>query len=367
MKQTSDFRDPVLARHLIDRLKDRSKQSISLMEVCGTHTVAISRNGIRQVIPETIKLLSGPGCPVCVTANSDIDRAIELAKVDGVIMTTFGDMMKVPGSYSSFSKEKAAGADIRVVYSTVDALKIAEDNPDREVVFFGVGFETTSPTIALSIVEAKRRGLKNYSVYAHHKVVPPAMAALLSLGEVKIDGFICPGHVSAIIGSAPYEFIAEDYGIPCVITGFEPIDILQGILMLVEQIETGRSEVEIQYTRTVRPEGNPTAVKLLEDIFEITDADWRGIGVISGTGMSLRPEYAEFDATKRFSVELPPVREPKGCACGEILRGVKLPHECGLFAKACTPEHPIGPCMVSTEGSCAAYYRYDRGMTIEVS
>ncbi|MCL5292825.1 MAG: hydrogenase formation protein HypD [Actinobacteria bacterium] len=360
MKLVSEFRDPNLAKYLIDRLKATSSRAISLMEVCGTHTVAISRNGMRQVIPETIKLLSGPGCPVCVTANSDIDYAIELAKTDGVTMTTFGDMMKVPGSYSSFTKEKAAGADIRVVYSTIDALKIAEENPDREIVFFGVGFETTSPTVALSVVEAKKRGLKNYSVYARHKVVPPAMAALLSLGEVKIDGFICPGHVSAVIGSAPYEFIAEDYGIPCVIVGFEPIDILQGILMLVEQVESGRSEVEIQYKRTVRPEGNPAAVKLLNEVFKVTDADWRGIGVIPATGMALKPEFAGFDAEKRFSVELPPTREPKGCACGEILRGVKLPYECKIFGKSCTPEHPVGPCMVSTEGACAAYYRYDR-------
>ncbi|MHB0977320.1 MAG: hydrogenase formation protein HypD [Candidatus Aquicultorales bacterium] len=359
MKHISEYRDPVLAKSLIDRINSTSKRPISLMEVCGTHTVAISRNAIRQVIPDTIRLLSGPGCPVCVTANADIDYGIELAKLDGVIMTTFGDMMKVPGSYSSFSKEKAAGADIRVVYSTIDALKIAEDNPDRQVVFYGVGFETTAPTIALAVVEAKKRGLRNFSVYARHKVVPPAMAALLSLGEVKIDGFICPGHVSAIIGSEPYRFIAEDYAIPCVIIGFEPVDILQGILMLVEQVESGRSEVEIQYTRTVRPEGNPTAVKLLDQVFKTADADWRGIGIITATGLSLRPEYSDFDAEKRFQIELPPTKEPKGCACGEILRGVKLPYECKIFGKSCTPEHPVGPCMVSTEGSCAAYYRYE--------
>lgn len=365
MKSISDFRDAGLARHLVEKINSTSTRKINLMEVCGTHTVAISRNGIRQVIPKTIKLLSGPGCPVCVTANADIDRAIELAKLDGVIMTTFGDMMKVPGSYSNFAKEKAAGADIRVVYSTVDALKIAEENPDREVIFFGVGFETTAPTVALSVIEARKRHLKNYSVFAKHKVVPPAMAALLSLGEVKIDGFICPGHVSAVIGSAPYEFIAEDYGIPCVIVGFEPIDILQGILMLVEQIESGRSEVDIQYTRTVRPEGNPTALKLLDEVFKISDADWRGIGVIHATGLELRPEFAEFDAEKRFSVEPPPTKEPKGCACGEVLRGVKLPFDCKMFGRSCTPEHPVGPCMVSTEGSCAAYYRYERA-NIEV-
>ncbi len=359
MKHLSEYRDSSIARKIIEAINSASKKKINLMEVCGTHTVAISKSGIREMLPSSVTLLSGPGCPVCVTPNCDLDKAIALAHLPDVILITFGDMMKVPGSYSSLSKEKAKGYDIRIVYSTLDALKIAEENPNKKVIFFGVGFETTSPTIALSIVEAKMRNLKNYSVLARHKTVPPAMAALLSLGEVKIDGFICPGHVSTIIGSIPYEFIAEN-GIPCVISGFEPLDILQSILMLIKQIENGKAEVEIEYKRSVRPEGNLNAIKIMEEVFEPSDTDWRGIGVIPGSGLKLKDKYESFDADKNFEVEVPPTKDTKGCSCGEILRGVKFPYDCSLFGRVCTPENPVGPCMVSSEGSCAAYYRYGK-------
>lgn len=357
MKYLSEYRNPSIAKKLIKTINSISKKKINLMEVCGTHTVAISKSGMRQVLPSTITMLSGPGCPVCVTPNCDLDKAIALAQMPDVILTTFGDMMKVPGSYSSLAREKANGFDIRIVYSTLDALKIAKENPHKKVVFFGVGFETTSPTIALSVTEARRRGLKNYFVLARHKIVPPAMAALLSLGEIRIDGFICPGHVSTIIGSKPYEFIAER-GTPCVISGFEPIDILQSILILAQQTESNEAKVEIQYKRSVHPEGNPTALKVIEEVFEPSDANWRGIGIIPRSGLKLRERYEDFDADKNFKVEVPPTKETKGCGCGEILRGVKFPYECALFGKACTPENPIGPCMVSSEGSCAAYFRY---------
>lgn len=359
MKHLSEYRDPTLAAGLIRRIIEVSDRPVTLMEVCGTHTVAISKSGLRQLMPESLRLISGPGCPVCVTANRDLDYALAIAGLPGVIVATFGDMMKVPGSYTSFAREKAGGADIRVVYSTLDALKIARQNPQRKVVFFGVGFETTAPTIALSMIQARREGISNYSVFGRHKVVPPAMIALLGLGEVRVDGFICPGHVSTIIGSYPYEPVAEK-GAPCVIVGFEMLDILRGIYMLIQQVRAGVSKVEIEYDRVVRPEGNPEALKVMDEVFEIGDADWRGIGVIPETGLLIREKYGDFDAERLYEVDVPPSREPKGCSCGAILRGVMYPYECKLFAKACTPENPIGPCMVSSEGACAAYYRYDR-------
>ncbi len=277
----------------------------------------------------------------------------------GVVFTTFGDMLKVPGSYSSLGQEKANGSDIRIVYSTLDALNIAEEHPDRNVVFYAVGFETTAPTIAVSLLEAMKRGIKNYSIYCVHKIVPPAMRALLNLGELGLDGFICPGHVSTIIGSNPYEFIPDEYQVPCVIAGFEPLDILQTIYMLVKQAEEGKAKVEIQYKRSVVPEGNKVALEAMNKIFKTADAEWRGIGVIPGSGLKVRDEFARFDAEKLFEVDVPPTKpDPPGCSCGEILRGIKFPYDCALFGKACTPEQPVGPCMVSSEGSCAAYYRY---------
>jgi hydrogenase expression/formation protein HypD len=352
------WRDPELAKRLVELIDRAADRPMKIMEVCGTHTVAIARFGLREMMPANVTLLSGPGCPVCVTANRDIDLAIEIGRLPDVVLTTFGDMMKVPGSYSSLSREKADGHDIRIVYSPLDAVEMAEAEPDKQVVFLGVGFETTVPTIAVTIKTAAAKGLKNFSVLSVHKTVPGALEALVNDPEVAIDGFILPGHVSTIIGPEPYRFLASKYHVPGVATGFEPIDVLQGIWMLVKQIHDGRAEIEIAYGRGVNPAGNPTAQKLIAEVFEPEDADWRGIGVIPGTGLGIREEYAAFDAAKRFDVHPPEPKAIPGCQCGDVLRGVVLPFQCRLFGKGCTPEHPIGPCMVSSEGSCAAYYRY---------
>ncbi|ADG82162.1 hydrogenase formation protein HypD [Thermincola potens] len=358
MKYLKEFRDSDVARAFIRKIRDISKKDVKLMEVCGTHTVSIFRHGIRDVLPPNIKLISGPGCPVCVTPNRQIDEALELCKIPGLIMTTFGDMMKVPGSYSSLAKEKARGTDIRIVYSTMDAVKLAQENPTREVVFFGIGFETTSPTIAAAVLAAERLGLRNFSVVGAQKLIPEAIRALLDSNEIGINGFICPGHVSSILGVEPYRFICEEYHVPAVIVGFEPLDMLQGIYMLVKQIEAGEAKVEIQYTRGVPEHGNPRARELLFKVFEISDAEWRGIGHIPGTGLKFRREYAKYDAVAKFNIKVENAREHPGCICGEVLRGVKVPYECKLFGKACVPENPVGACMVSTEGTCAAYYKY---------
>jgi hydrogenase expression/formation protein HypD len=331
---------------------------LKLMEVCGTHTVEIFRHGVRDVIPKSITLLSGPGCPVCVTSVHDVDAAIAIAKVPGVILATFGDMMRVPGGKQSMLEARSEGADIRVLYSPIDALTLARKERDREVVFFATGFETTSPLIAGTIAHAEQAGVKNFFVYAAHKLVPPALKALLDSSDVKVDGFILPGHVSTIIGKKPYEFVAAQYKKPSVITGFEASEIIEGILMIVRQIAQRRASVEIQYTSVVKEEGNPRAVVLLGTYFEPADAYWRGIGVIPKSGLQLRDTYAPFDANKKFRPPLSNAKEPELCSCGDILRGVKIPTECPLFGTACTPEAPIGPCMVSTEGSCAAYYKY---------
>lgn len=359
MKYITEFRNSAAIKKLLKKVESASTVPINLMEVCGTHTVAISKSGLRQALPETITLLSGPGCPVCVTANRDTDKAIAIAQQPDVIMTTFGDMIKVPGSYSSFAHERAKGRDIRVVYSPIDALKIARDNPDKKVVFHAVGFETTAPAVAMTVIMAEKEKIFNFYILCLHKTVPLVLKALIDLGEIDIHGYILPGHVSSVIGLKPYEFLAEDYGMPGVITGFEPVDILQGILMLVKQIEKNEPKIEIQYTRVVRPEGNPEALRVMEEVFEPCDSDWRGIGVIPNTGLRLRKKYEHFDAEKVFDLELKPPIEPRGCSCGEVLRGVKFPYECKLFAKVCNPENPVGPCMVSSEGACAAYYRYD--------
>ena len=328
------------------------------MEFCGGHTVTIFRYGIRQTLPHTLEMVSGPGCPICVTANADLDKAIALSQIPDVITTTFGDMLKVPGSRSSLQEAKADGADVRMVYSTMDALDIAKEHPDRSVVFLGIGFETTAPTIAASILQAKAEGISNYYVLSQHKLCPPVIRALLDSGEVKLNGLICPGHVSAIIGSHPWETVARDYHIPCVISGFEPIDILQCVSMLVEQVEKGESKVEIAYRRGVRPEGNQWALELMEQVFEPCLAQWRGMGVVPDSGLKLREEFRQFDAELAFDIEPGPAYEPKGCICGDILRGVKTPLDCRLYGKICTPEHPVGPCMVSSEGTCSAYYLY---------
>lgn len=358
MRHLDEYRNPELAKKIISSIQTESDREIRLMEVCGTHTVAIFRSGIKNILPENISLISGPGCPVCVTPNQDIDIAIEIAKIDDVILTTFGDMIRVPGSFSSLEKERANGADVRVVYSSLDALNIANQNPDRKVVLLGIGFETTSPTIAGAILSAQKEGVKNFFVLSSHKLIPPAMKLLLEVGEVKIDGFICPGHVSTIIGSHAYEFIPQDYGVPCVIAGFEPLDILQTILMLIRQIKDGKPRVEIGYRRAVRPEGNTTALSILNEIFEVSNARWRGLGVVPSSGLAIRDKYSQFDAKKLLAIKVESKDEPKGCLCSEVLRGVKTPLECALFANICNPDDPIGPCMVSSEGTCSAYYKY---------
>ena len=358
MRFIDEFRNAELAKVVIERIHRRSKRHIRLMEFCGGHTVTILKHGIRQLLPPTVEMLSGPGCPVCVTANADLDKTIALAREPGVIITTFGDMLKVPGSYSSLQKVRADGAAVKVVYSTLDALQIAKENPEKAVVFIGIGFETTAPTIAASILQAEEEGIKNYYVLSMHKLCPPVIKALLDSGEVKLDGLICPGHVSAIIGSHPWEFAARDYGIGCVVSGFEPLDVLQSVEMLVEQLEKGEPKVEIAYRRGVRPEGNLRAQELMNAVFELSPANWRGIGVVPESGLRLRKEYQRFDAELSFDIDPGPPLEPKGCLCGDVLRGVKTPIDCKLFGGACTPEHPVGPCMVSSEGSCASYYHY---------
>lgn len=358
MVDQNSFKDPVLARGLIKSIQALAPEHATLMEVCGTHTVAIARNGIRDLMPEGCKLASGPGCPVCVTANRDIDAVIALARVENVILTTFGDMTRVPGSSSSLLKEQAAGRDVRIVYSPLDALSIAQANPDRPVVFVGVGFETTTPLVAMAIKRAAALGLKNFSVYAAHKNMPGALDVLMGDPELKVDALILPGHVSTIIGIEPYRFLAEKYGIPGVITGFEPLDVLQGIAMLMRQLHESRAEIENAYARGVMAEGNPVALAAIDDVFETCTATWRGLGPIEGSGYRIREQYAQFDALRRFEPEIEETHEPRGCRCGDVLRGIMAPNECPLFRTVCSPENPVGPCMVSSEGSCAAYYRY---------
>jgi hydrogenase expression/formation protein HypD len=358
------FRSEPQARALVDRIRSLAAEDVALMEVCGTHTVAISRYGIRSMLPATVRLLSGPGCPVCVTPLAEIDRAIAAARLPEAIVATFGDMMRVPGSTSSLERERAEGADIRVVYSPLDALSFAEQNPDREVVFLGVGFETTSPTIGATLVEAKSRGVANLSVLPFFKTVPPALDMLASVPGRALDGFICPGHVSAVIGSDAYLPVAGEHNMPCVVTGFEPLDILAGVVMLLEQVRDvrrgGRARVQNQYARAVTQGGNPEAKKILSQVFETCDAEWREIGVIPRSGLRLSESYRTFDAREKLELDVPTPRPVAGCICGEIMLGRALPTDCPIFGHACTPRDPVGPCMVSTEGACAAFYKYER-------
>lgn len=354
----SAFKDPKLARGLIETIHRLAPEHATLMEVCGTHTVAIARNGIRDLMPEGLRLASGPGCPVCVTCNRDIDTVIALARIPNVTITTFGDMTRVPGSTSSLLAEQAAGRSVEIVYSPLDALAFAKAHPEREVVFVGVGFETTTPLVAMAIKRAKAMELSNFTVFAAHKNMPGALELLVGDPTLELDALILPGHVSTIIGAEPYRFLAEKYGIPGVITGFEPVDVLQGIAMLVRQLHEGRAEIEIAYARGVMPEGNPVALAAIDEVFETCTATWRGLGDIPGSGYRIRDEFANFDAVRRFEPDVEPTRDPKGCRCGDVLRARIAPSECPLFRTVCTPENPVGPCMVSSEGSCAAYYRY---------
>ena len=359
MRHIDEYRDPEHVSKLAAAIHELNPPPMTIMEVCGTHTMAIARFGIRQLLPPQIRLISGPGCPVCVTPQSDIDAFIELASRPDVTAATFGDMLRVPGSRSSLEAERAHGADVRIVYSPTDALETARRNPTRETVFFGVGFETTTPGVALTIAAAARERITNFSVYCAHKTIPAALEALLSGDAPAIDGFLLPGHVSTIIGSRAYEQVARDFGAACVVSGFEPTDILQSILMLVRQIKEGRAEVENQYRRVVTENGNSAAQQAVAAVFEPCDAAWRGIGLIPGSGLKIRQDYVAYDARIRFGIaEEVHSGEPEGCLCGEILKGRSRPSDCPLFGSACTPAEPVGPCMVSSEGACAAWYRY---------
>ena len=355
----ASFRDPTLARELLDLIARLAEgREVNLMEVCGTHTVSIARYGFRGAMPRGLHLLSGPGCPVCVTSNHDIDTAIALARIPGVIIATFGDMVRVPGSSTTLGAEKAAGADVRVVYSPLDALDLARENPARPVIFLGVGFETTTPVVGASIKAADEQGLSNYYVFACHKRTPPALEAIVNDPQTNVHGFILPGHVSTITGLGPYQFLASRYHVPGVVTGFEPVDVLSGIARLLAQVDQGQAAIENAYGRGVELAGNVAAQRMMDEVFEPCDATWRGLGLIPGSGMAIRERYAAHDARRHFSPAVEPTREPRGCRCGDVLRGVIAPDQCPLFGRACNAEHPVGPCMVSSEGSCAAYYRY---------
>lgn len=360
MKYIDEFRDPVLARTLLGRIRDRSSRAIRLMEFCGGHTHAIMRYGLRDLLPPTVELRSGPGCPVCVTANVDLDRAIALARVPGSILTTFGDMVRVPGSRESLQSARAGGADVRVVYSTLDALQIARENPGRPVTFLGVGFETTAPTVAAAILEADSEGLDNFSVLSLHKLTPPATRAILDAGQAALDGIIGPGHVTTIIGANAWTFLPQEYGLPVAVAGFEPLDILRAVAALVEMIEDHQPGVSNSYARSVTWDGNQAALEVMSRVFEVCAAEWRGLGTAAASGLRIRPEYGRFDAMALFDVDPGPTQEHPGCRCGDVLRGALLPPECPLFARACTPARPVGPCMVSAEGACAAYYHFGR-------
>ncbi len=341
-------------------LCQRVGRRMQFMEVCGTHTVSIFRSGVRSMLPPNLRLVSGPGCPVCVTAQRHIDAAIELATRPEVTIATYGDMIRVPGRRGSLERLRAGGADVRVVNSTKTALQLARDNPARQVVFLGVGFETTAPATAIAVLEAARDGLENFSVLMCHKLVIPAMLALLSSGDVPLDGFLCPGHVSVIIGARAYQPIVAQHRRPCVIAGFEPEQILRGLINLVRQVAEGRAEVENVYAAVVSEQGNATALGLFERVFVPEDTAWRAIGVIPQSGQGLAPPYRRFDAVERFGLTLGEDEDHPACRCGEVIQGKTEPADCALFGTACTPLHPVGPCMVSSEGTCAAWYKYHR-------
>jgi hydrogenase expression/formation protein HypD len=364
LKYIDDFRSHKAAKALgrkIDEAAGRVGRRLTFMEVCGTHTMAIFRHGLAAMLPDSLRLVSGPGCPVCVTPVSFIDHAVALSRLRRVTIATFGDLVRVPGSTSSLELEKSRGGDIRVVYSPLDVLDMAQAERSNTFVFLGVGFETTAPLIASCVLEAERRGVGNFKVLAAPKRIPPAMRALVTGGLPALDGFLCPAHVSAIIGMRAYDFLASELGTPCVITGFEPLDILMGLDMLVAQRASGRSEVENQYSRVVKPDGNPTARAVLYSVFEDADAQWRGLGLIRGSGLEIKDELYHRDAARAIPVEVEEPSEDRDCRCGDVLRGLIAPPECGLFARRCTPQTPVGACMVSSEGACAAHFKYGRG------
>jgi len=351
-------------KQLIDRIEDLSRKTgpIQLMEVCGTHTVSLFRSGVKSLMPESVRLVSGPGCPVCVTSQGYIDGACELAGRENVTVCTYGDMVRVPGRLGSLEGKRASGAQVVVVYSARDAVKYAAGHRDREVVFLAVGFETTAPATAAAVLEANRQQLDNFSVLMGHKLVIPVMAALLSAGDVPIDGFLLPGHVSVIIGVEAYRPVVEDYGKPCVVVGFEPVQMLKGIVELLEQIAAGTPQLANVYGVAVRPEGNRVALKTMDDVFEPGDAIWRAMGTIPASGLELRPPYRRFDAASRFDLNIEADYDPPGCRCGDVIQGKLEPADCPLFGKTCTPMKPIGPCMVSSEGTCSAWYKYGQNI-----
>lgn len=353
-----EFRDSKLAGKMATLVSSYKGEDITIMEVCGTHTMALSRFGIRSLLPDKIRLVSGPGCPVCVTPVSFINSALELSKRPGVIITTFGDMMRVPGSNSSLMQEKAKGRDIRVVYSPLDALKIAQENPEKSVVFLSIGFETTTPGIALTIKRAYDMNIGNFSVLTANKTMPEALSHLAADNENRINAFLYPGNVSAIIGLKPYEKLAEKYGVSGAVTGFEPLDLMYSLVYLIQAFKEHKAVLYNQYSRVVKPEGNPVALGIMREVFEPCDARWRGLGNIPGSGLRIREKYKKFDANNIFELSQEDDREPEGCRCGDILKGRATPGECRLFKTACTPDNPVGACMVSSEGTCAAYYRY---------
>ena len=357
MKYIDEYRDINMITKLADAIRKNSIRDYQFMEVCGGHTAAIHRFGIPSLLPQNISLISGPGCPVCVTGTHFIDKAVAYSGIENVIITTFGDLIRVPGSSSSLEKEKAAGADIRIVFSGLDALEIARINRDKKIIFLGIGFETTAPGTAVTILQAEKEGISNFFLLSAHKVMPPAMETIIKYGA-KIDGFICPGHVATITGSDSFLFIPEKYNLGCVVTGFEPSDILQAIYMLINQVNRNKPEVETQYTRAVTGKGNSVAQGFLSKVFEKCDTQWRGFGVIPASGLKLRKEFEIFDAEKVFTLNIEHKEDNSLCMCGEILRGLKIPADCPLFGNDCVPETPVGACMVSNEGACNIWYRY---------
>ncbi|MGL1930719.1 MAG: hydrogenase formation protein HypD [Desulfotalea sp.] len=362
MKHIDEYRTAALAKPLVAELERLVDRPMRVMEVCGSHTMAIFRNGVRSILPKQMELLSGPGCPVCVTSASHMDAFIAMADMPDVRVAIYGDLFRVPGSNSSLADASARGAKIDVVYSPMDALEIARNNPTELVVFLGVGFETTTPGMAATIMAAKTQGISNFCVFSTHKTMPPPLDALMQDPEVNIDGLLCPGHVSVIIGAEPFEPLAEKYGLACAVAGFETADLLSGLISIAKQIREGKPRVDNCYTRAVSPNGNQRACAMLNQVFEPADMEWRGLGIIPGSGHKIRATFAEFDAEKRLNITLPVVAEPKGCICGEILKGKAIPTACPLFNKRCTPMNPIGPCMVSSEGTCAAYNKYGQDM-----
>lgn len=363
MKFVDEFRDAALGRALADQITAlvEPERHYKIMEVCGGHTHTIYRYGVDDLLPANVELVHGPGCPVCVIPMGRVDDGITVAREPNVIFTCFGDMMRVPGGHGTLLEAKANGADVRMVYSPLDALRIAKQYPDREVVFFAVGFETTAPSTALTLLRARAEGVTNFFCFCNHVTIIPPIRALLESPDLRLDGFIGPGHVSTIVGGRPFEFIPAEYGKPVVISGFEPLDLLQSVYMLLRQLAEGRCEVENQYTRVVPYDGNPQAFQVLSQVFELrAHFEWRGLGFISQSALKLRDEFAEFDAERRYHVPGVRIADPKACQCGEVLKGVIKPWECKVFGTACTPEHPIGTCMVSSEGACAAYYNFGR-------